>query len=40
MHEAEAEAWAEALMDLSERERKAAADAAFLQGDFNGRFNR
>ena len=40
MHEAEAEAWAEELTDLAEQERKSAAEAAFMTGDFNGRFNR
>jgi len=38
MSEEEAGAWEDALIDLAERERKAAADAAFLQGDFHGRF--
>lgn len=40
MRDVEAEAWAEALVALAEQERKAAADAAFFRGDFDGRFNR
>jgi len=38
MSDDEAAAWEDALVGLAERERKAAADAAFLQGDFHGRF--
>lgn len=38
MADAEAEAWAEALNDLAEAEREAAAKAAFMHGDFGDRF--
>jgi hypothetical protein len=40
MSDTEAEAWAESLSALSEREQKAAESLAFMRGDFDGRFNR
>lgn len=40
MTDVEAEAWAESLASLSEQEQKAAESAAFMRGDFGGRFNR
>jgi len=40
MTDVEAEAWAEALANLSEQERKSTENAAFFKGDFDGRFNR
>jgi hypothetical protein len=37
MSDSEAEAWAEALADLSKKEHEAAEKAAFMRGDFDNR---